>query len=121
MQAPGLTGPETHCCTGSPDARWHTRHVPVWSTLPPGEPGSIGHRMSTDTHGRPSPPVCGQTSNGLWFRLGVEWDDIPERQRCRACQTDPAPEAPKATRDDTPDSTGTGTGTGDSTPGEDGR
>lgn len=60
--------------------------VPVWSTLRAGDPASVGHRMADDEYGRPSVPVCGASSEGLYFRRDHDWGDVPEAQRCDACK-----------------------------------
>jgi hypothetical protein len=31
-------------------------------------------------------PVCGASSDGLYFRRDHEWGDVPERQRSEACE-----------------------------------
>lgn len=59
--------------------------VPVWSTERPGSPTSIGHRMTPDGHGRPTTPVCGRSTEGLWFRRDHEWHEVPPGQRCDEC------------------------------------
>jgi len=58
----------------------------VWSTKRPGDPASIGHRMTPDAHGRPTTPFCGLTTEGLWFRRDHDWGQGPEPQRCRGCE-----------------------------------
>jgi hypothetical protein len=62
------------------------RGVPVWSSLPQGDPMSVGHRMDEDGYGRASLPVCGRTSEGLFFRRDVRWDQVPVGQRCARCE-----------------------------------
>ena len=48
--------------------------MPVWSTKRVVTPRSIGHRMEPDGHGQPMSPVCGITTEGLFFRMQLEWD-----------------------------------------------
>lgn len=60
--------------------------MPVWSTRKPGDPASVGHRMLDDFHGRPMSPVCGCSTEGLWFRRDHEWSQVPGRQRCSICE-----------------------------------
>lgn len=60
--------------------------VPVWSTRRAGDPASVGHRMEADGFGRPSSPVCGLSTEGLYFRRDHSWDNVPEGQRCPACE-----------------------------------
>lgn len=59
--------------------------MPVWSTRAPGDPSSVGHRMTNDDHGRPGPPVCACSTEGLYFRQDFAWDRVPIAQRCFAC------------------------------------
>jgi hypothetical protein len=59
--------------------------MPVWSTRRAGDPASIGHRMIDDSFGRPTLPACGLSSDGLFFRRDHDWEQVPERQRCRLC------------------------------------
>jgi hypothetical protein len=59
--------------------------VPVWSTKRKGDPASVGHRMEDDGYGRPSGPACGVSSQGLFFRAWLTWDDVPIPQRCPEC------------------------------------
>jgi hypothetical protein len=70
-------------------SRCHRRRdddgVPVWSTRRKGDPASVGHRMAGDGYGRPSSPVCGLSSDGLFFRAWTDSEQVPERQRCEAC------------------------------------
>ena len=40
----------------------------LWSTHRQGDPRSIEHLMQPDGHGRPTSPVCGLSTEGLWFR-----------------------------------------------------
>jgi len=61
------------------------QEVPVWSTRRAGDPASVGHRMEADGFGRPSSPVCGLSSEGLYFRRDHSWADVPAAQRCEAC------------------------------------
>jgi hypothetical protein len=42
--------------------------------------------MEPDGHGRPTMPVCGISTEGLWFRRDHVWAQVPERQRCRDCE-----------------------------------
>lgn len=30
-------------------------------------------------------PVCGCSTEGLWFRRDVEWERVPAPQRCGGC------------------------------------
>lgn len=59
--------------------------MPVWSTLAQGDPASVGHRMSHDDHGRPGPPICSCSTNGLYFRKDLTWEQVPLTHRCVAC------------------------------------
>ena len=61
--------------------------VPLWSTGPPGAPSSIGHRMQPDAHGRPTTPLCGCSTHGLWFRRDHRWEQVPQAQRCAVCSS----------------------------------
>ena len=59
--------------------------MPCWSTT------SIGHRTQDDAYepcgpdGRPTSPVCGRSTEGLYFRRDHHWEQVPERQRCPRC------------------------------------
>lgn len=59
--------------------------MPVWSTRRAGDPASVGHLMVDDGYGRPAPPACGASSEGLFFRRDHDWADVPEGQRCEGC------------------------------------
>lgn len=56
--------------------------MPGWSTGPKGAPGSVGHRMGRDHHGRPGSPLCGCSTDGLWWRGELDWEQVPPAQRC---------------------------------------
>lgn len=77
-----VTRPRRRSVTGRRD----DPGVPVWSTKRQGDPSSVGHRMEGDEYGRPSSPVRGASSDGLYFRRDHDWSDVPERQRCEACE-----------------------------------
>ena len=55
------------------------------STGPQGDLTSVGHRMVDDSYGRPGTPVCGCSTNGLWFRRDVSGERVPVAQQCSAC------------------------------------
>lgn len=57
----------------------------IWSTAPKGDRGAVAHRMGADSHGRPVQPVCGRSTEGLWLRIDVEWERVPEARRCPDC------------------------------------
>jgi hypothetical protein len=65
--------------------------MPVWSTRRQGDPSSLAHRMKPDAHGRPTTSACGRSTDGLWFRRDVEWERVPETQRCPECGAEPFP------------------------------
>jgi len=41
--------------------------------------------MIDDAHGRPGDPVCGRSTEGLFFRRDHGWPQVPEHQRRHAC------------------------------------
>lgn len=63
--------------------------MPVWSTAPPGDPTAVAHRMHEDFHGRPTLPICGRTSHGLYLRAWTDWDRVPLERRCGPCDVPP--------------------------------
>lgn len=61
------------------------RAMALWSTGPPGDPTSVGHLQLEDYHGRPTGPLCGLSSNGLYYRVQLSWEAVPGAQRCPEC------------------------------------
>jgi len=57
----------------------------LWSTHRQGDPRSIAHQMEPDGHGRPTSPLCGCSTEGLFFRRDHDWSHVPPAQRCRRC------------------------------------
>ena len=47
---------------------------------------SIAHLMEPDSYGRPTSPLCGIGTKGLWFRRDHKWENVPPRQRCPQCE-----------------------------------
>jgi hypothetical protein len=62
----------------------------LWSTRRQGDPLAVGHRMEADGHGRPTSPMCGCSTEGLWFRRDHEWERVPMAQRCPDCAAGPS-------------------------------
>lgn len=57
----------------------------LWATEPKGHPRALVHRMAGDDAGRPSDPVCGVSTDGLFLWAEVEWEAVGRVLRCPVC------------------------------------
>lgn len=50
---------------------------------------AVAHRMHEDFHGRPTAPLCGLGTHGLWLRAWTSWECVPVGRRCPPCDVPP--------------------------------
>ena len=68
-----------------------TEQARRWAACPSGPRNAQGHQPRSATarprtgYRRPTTPICGRSTDGLWFRRDHEWHQVPPGQRCDEC------------------------------------